>query len=87
MGIRDRSGLGTKIINELRLDLSRDEHDAVYDYGMRRFVGLSDETYEQLMDSPPPQPEGQFRGVVDDILSRGGHLEDFQGELHRGVGT
>ena len=78
-------GLGTKIINELRLDLSRDEHDAVYDYAMRRFIGLSDETYEELLGKAPPQPDGQYRGVVDDILGRGGHLEDFQGELHKGV--
>jgi hypothetical protein len=39
-------GLGTKIINELRLDLSREQDDAVYDYGMRRFLGLTDEKYE-----------------------------------------
>jgi len=80
-------GLGTKIINELRLDLSRDEHDAVYDYGMRMFIGLSDDAYTKLMGSAPPEPDGQFKGVVGDILSRGGHLEEFKGEMHKGVET
>lgn len=78
--------LGTKIINELRLDLSRDEHEAVYDYAMRRFIGLDDETYRGLMDADPPAAGGEFVQVVDDMLSRGGHLEDFQGELHKKVG-
>ncbi len=79
-------GMGTKIINELRLDLSRDEHDAVYDYAMRRYLGLSDERVEQMLGKAPPQPEAQYREVIDDIMKRGGHLEEFQGEMHKGVG-
>ncbi len=79
-------GLGTKIINELRLDLSRDEHEAVYDYGMRRYLGLSDERVKELTGREPPQPEAQYRGVLDEILERGGHLEEFKGEMHKGVG-
>lgn len=78
-------GLGTKIINELRLDLSKDADSAVYDYGMRRFVGLSDERYRELTGREPEQPESRYREVLDDILRRGGHLEQFKGELHRGV--
>ncbi len=75
--------LGTKIINELRLDLSRDEHDAVYDYAMRRFVGIDDALYSELMDGRTPPPvDLQFRDVIDEIMKRGGHLEEFQGDMH-----
>lgn len=78
--------LGTKIINELRLDLSRDEHDAVYDYAMRRFVGIDDALYAELMGGKaPPGVEPQFSDVVDEILKRGGHLEEFQGGMHTRV--
>ena len=76
-------GLGTKIINELKLDLSNEEHDAVYDYAMRRFIRLDDETYRSLMDGQePPQPGPEYRGVIDQILGRQGDLETFQGSLH-----
>lgn len=78
-------GMGTKIINELRLDLSRDEHDAVYDYAMRVYLGVNDELYKQLMGTEPPMPDGQYKGVIDDIMSRGGHLESEQGNLHTRV--
>ena len=36
-------GQGTKVINELRLDLSRDEHARIYDQHMIEFLGLEDE--------------------------------------------
>jgi Fe-S cluster biosynthesis and repair protein YggX len=39
---------GTKVINELRLDLSRDEDEAVYDAHMREFLGIDEELYEKL---------------------------------------
>mgnify|MGYP001039492800 CR=1 FL=1 len=39
---------GTKVINELRLDLSRDQDEAIYDQHMREFLGIDDELYEQL---------------------------------------
>ncbi|MBL8764409.1 MAG: Fe(2+)-trafficking protein [Phycisphaerae bacterium] len=35
---------GTKVINEMRLDLSRDDHQEVYDQHMREYLGLDDET-------------------------------------------
>lgn len=80
--------LGTKVINELRLDLSRDEHDAVYDYAMRKFVGIDDKLYAELMDGKTPPPvDAQFTDVIDEIMKRGGHLEDFQGEMHTQVGS
>lgn len=77
--------MGTKIINELRLDLSRDEHDAVYDYAMRVYLGISDPLFCELMGKDPVQPDGQYKQVIDDIMSRGGHLESEQGNLHTRV--
>jgi len=76
-------GMGTKIINELRLDLSRDEHDAAYDYAMRLYLGLDDEAYRRITGgAEPPVPEGQFKSIIDEIMTRGGHLEDEQGQMH-----
>ncbi len=74
--------LGTKIINELRLDLSRDDHDAVYEYAMRIFLGYSDTMYEEQMGTTPPSVDGQFKSVVEEMMSTGGHMESFQGNLH-----
>ncbi len=80
--------LGTKIINELRLDLSRDDHDAVYDYAMRKFVGIDDGLYSELMGGKAPPPvDNQFGTVIDEIMSKGGHLEDMQGEMHTRVSS
>lgn len=39
---------GTKVINELRLDLSRDRDEQVYDQHMREYLGIDDELYERL---------------------------------------
>jgi Fe-S cluster biosynthesis and repair protein YggX len=39
---------GTKVINELRLDLSRDEDSALYDKHMREFLGIDDDLYAKL---------------------------------------
>ncbi|MBZ0171967.1 MAG: Fe(2+)-trafficking protein [Phycisphaerales bacterium] len=78
-------GLGTKIINELRLDLSRDPDDAVYDYGMRRFIGLTDEKYEALTGNKPPAAPAEYTELIDTILVRSGQVEDFGGEMHRQV--
>ncbi len=36
-------GQGTKVINELRLDLSRDEDSATYDQHMHEFLGVPEE--------------------------------------------
>jgi Fe-S cluster biosynthesis and repair protein YggX len=40
---------GTKVINELRLDLSRAEDEEVYDQHMREFLGIDEELYGKLM--------------------------------------
>jgi Fe-S cluster biosynthesis and repair protein YggX len=77
--------LGTKIINELRLDLSREDHDAVYEYAMRIFLGYTDEMYQQHMGTTPPSVDGQFKSVVEEMMAMGGHLESFQGNLHTKV--
>jgi len=79
-------GLGTKIINELRLDLSRDEHEAVYDYGMRRFLGLTDEVFNSLTGHDPVAPAEEFKRTIDMVLEKSGQLESFGGDLHKGVG-
>lgn len=47
---------GTKVINELRLDLSREEDEAVYDAHMREFLGIDEELYEQLTGRRPETP-------------------------------
>lgn len=41
-------GQGTKVINELRLDLSREDHQETYDQHMREFLGIDDETLTQI---------------------------------------
>lgn len=41
-------GQGTKVINELRLDLSRDEDGEVYDQHMREYLGIDDSLLAQL---------------------------------------
>ncbi len=47
---------GTKVINELRLDLSRDEDEAAYDTHMREFLGIDDDLYEELTGARPVKP-------------------------------
>ena len=47
----DWIGQGTKVINELRLDFSRDEDQAVYDQHMCEFLGLEPEEYQRLLAS------------------------------------
>ncbi|MFN0132930.1 MAG: Fe(2+)-trafficking protein [Phycisphaerales bacterium] len=41
---------GTKVINEMRLDLSREEDEATYDAHMREFLGIDDELHATLLD-------------------------------------
>jgi Fe-S cluster biosynthesis and repair protein YggX len=49
----DWIGQGTKVINELRLDLSRDEDEATYDAHMREFLGIDDELHAKLTGQQP----------------------------------
>lgn len=39
---------GTKVINELRLDLSREQDSQTYDKHMRDYLGIDDELFEKL---------------------------------------
>jgi Fe-S cluster biosynthesis and repair protein YggX len=41
-------GQGTKVINELRLDLSRDQDQEAYDAHMREFLGIDDEVMNEI---------------------------------------
>ncbi len=45
---------GTKVINELRLDLSKDEDEAAYDRHMREYLGIDDALYEKLTGEKAP---------------------------------
>jgi Fe-S cluster biosynthesis and repair protein YggX/thioredoxin-like negative regulator of GroEL len=47
---------GTKVINELRLDLSRDEDSALYDRHMREFLGIDDDLYAKLQSGAGLRP-------------------------------
>ncbi|MEM9165419.1 MAG: Fe(2+)-trafficking protein [Planctomycetota bacterium] len=50
----DWIGQGTKVINELRLDLSRDQDSETYDAHMREFLGIDDMMYQELTGQKPP---------------------------------
>ena len=41
---------GTKVINELRLDLSREQDSEAYDEHMREFLGIDGELYRKIME-------------------------------------
>lgn len=42
---------GTKVINELRLDLSRDQDSEIYDQHMREYLGIDTDLLERLTSS------------------------------------
>ncbi|MBC7833721.1 MAG: Fe(2+)-trafficking protein [Phycisphaerales bacterium] len=46
---------GTKVINELRLDLSREQDEQVYDQHMREYLGIDDGLYQKLKSHAAPQ--------------------------------
>lgn len=78
--------LGTKVINELRLDLSKDEHSLVYDYAMRRYIGLDDETFKARMEGAEPQrPSEEYTDIVDQMLERINQMEQYKGEAHQNL--
>ena len=49
-------GQGTKVINELRLDFSREDHQAVYEQHMHEFLGIDDELVRSLGSGAPVTP-------------------------------
>jgi Fe-S cluster biosynthesis and repair protein YggX len=46
---QDWIGQGTKVINELRLDFSRDEDQETYEQHMREFLGIDEELHASLL--------------------------------------
>ena len=45
---RDWIGQGTKVINEMRLDLSREQDAETYDQHMREYLGIDESLYAEL---------------------------------------
>ncbi|MFM1805164.1 MAG: hypothetical protein RL136_2043 [Planctomycetota bacterium] len=41
-------GQGTKVINELRLDFTRDRDQEIYDQHMREYLGIDDEVMQEI---------------------------------------
>ena len=41
-------GQGTKVINELRLDFTRDRDQEIYDQHMREYLGIDDEVMKEI---------------------------------------
>lgn len=75
---------GTKIINELRLDLTREADAAVYDYAMRAYLGIDARTYQEITGREPAPIDAQSRELIarmfgdpDEIASYKGALRDM----------
>jgi len=72
---------GTKVINELRLDLTRDADGAVFDHAMRAFLGLDSATYERLTGNPPPAIDAQSREMVERMFGNPDDIAAYKGGL------
>ena len=48
---REWIGMGTKVINELRLDFSNPEHQRLYDQHMMEWLGISQTEVDQYAQS------------------------------------
>ncbi len=46
---RNWIGQGTKVINELRLDFSRDQDQDIYDQHMREYLGIDSDLYAEII--------------------------------------
>ena len=46
---REWIAMGTKVINELRLDFSRDQDQAVYEQHMCEYLGIDPALHEELV--------------------------------------
>ena len=51
---REWIGMGTKVINELRLDFSNDEHQRLYDQQMMEWLGISEEEVNDYAQAEAP---------------------------------
>jgi len=50
---RNWIGQGTKVINEMRLDFSRDKDQEIYDQHMREYLGIDDEVLASIAGAKP----------------------------------
>jgi Fe-S cluster biosynthesis and repair protein YggX len=50
---RNWIGQGTKVINEMRLDFSRDKDQDIYDQHMREYLGIDDEVLASIAVAKP----------------------------------
>lgn len=72
---------GTKVINELRLDLTRDADSEVYDHAMRAFLGLNSATYTELTGNAPPDIDPQAREMVLRMFGDPDEIAQYKGGL------
>jgi Fe-S cluster biosynthesis and repair protein YggX len=72
---------GTKVINELRLDLTRDADSAVYDHAMRAYFAIDSKLYRELTGQEPPQIDGQTREMVQRMFGDPDEVAQFKGGL------
>ncbi len=72
---------GTKVINELRLDLTRDADSEVYDHAMRAFLGLDSATYTKLTGKAPPDIDPQAREMVLRMFGDPDEIAQYKGGL------
>jgi len=49
-------GQGTKVINELRLDFTRDRDQEIYDQHMREYLGIDDEVLREIAEGAKGAP-------------------------------
>jgi Fe-S cluster biosynthesis and repair protein YggX len=52
---REWIGMGTKVINELRLDFSNPAHQELYEQHMKEWLGVSDQQVAQWNEANPPR--------------------------------
>lgn len=72
---------GTKIINELRLDLTRDADAAVYDYAMRAYLGIDSKTYREITGTDPTPIDAQSREMIERMFGDPDEIASYKGGL------
>lgn len=76
---------GTKIINELRLDLTRDPDAAVYDHAMRAYLGIDTKTYREITGREPRPVDPQSRDMIERMFGNPDDIASFKGGLREMV--
>lgn len=77
---------GTKIINELRLDLTRDADAAVYDHAMRAFLNIDSKTYQEATGREPKPIDPQSRDMIARMFGDPDEIAQYKGGLRDMVG-